>query len=110
MCQRKDDGSWAPLVFANHSLTVISHSPHTLDVVYPTGTKTSHCELSATLRIYCSTTNSSDKPFLVSHDECELQFSWPTKFLCLEEVEVSENGCWMEREKERREQRKRERY
>ena len=74
---------------ANHSLTIVSHSPHALDVLYPTGESCgNHMTWTIKVHIYCSHKNNSKKPFVESSNGCELSFTWPTSALCLTEVEV----------------------
>lgn len=68
----------------------MSHSPHTLDIVYPSG---SSCSSGGTwsiiIRMYCSVRNSSSHPHWVSTTGCEIHFDWPTSILCVGQSEVS---------------------
>lgn len=78
-----------PMTNSDHQITIISHSPHTLDVVYPSGvTCTSGNNWLAIIRMYCSAHHSSNRPTFRSNSNCEMQFDWPTSSLCISESEV----------------------
>lgn len=83
---------------SSHKITVVSHSPHTLDVVYTAG---SYCaggnKWLIVMRLYCSVHHSSEKPVLKSNSKCELQFDWPLSALCVGKSEVRNKSiflCW----------------
>lgn len=74
---------------ANHRITLISRTPHTLDVVYPYGpTCDDGSNWLTVIRMYCSKHHSSNRPSFVSNSNCELVFDWPTSALCISDAEV----------------------
>ena len=74
---------------ANHTLTLVSHQPHAIDLQYSTGESCDgHMTWKINIHIYCSNKNNSKQPFFQSSDDCEMRFIWPTSALCLTEVEV----------------------
>ena len=74
---------------ANHTLTLVSHSPHALDIQYTSGESCDgHVTWKVNLHIYCSNKNNSKQPYLESSSGCDIRFIWPTSTLCLTEVEV----------------------
>ena len=84
------DNQWMKMSDANHSLTIVSHSPHAVDVQYSSGESCdSQVTWTVNVHMYCSNHNNSDRPYLESTSGCEIRFTWPTSALCLTEIEVS---------------------
>ena len=83
------DNHWIQMANSSHKITMVSHSPHTLDVVYTAGAS---CAGGSTwlivIRLYCSLHQSSEKPILKSAGNCEMQFDWPVSSLCISKTEV----------------------
>jgi len=92
VCLLVPDSPAKTIVKATHKLVITSHTPHTVEVVFTTG---SPCgdgsnSWSATVGLQCSTRQSSTpNPVLVSSDNCLLDFVWQNSSFCLGEKPCS---------------------
>jgi hypothetical protein len=79
---------WVPIAQSSHDITMVSHSPHVIDVVYPSGSVCAGTQSwTVTVHVHCSAVNTSSRPVLQSVTNCEMSFDWPTSSICINELE-----------------------
>lgn len=94
ICHQSADGRNATVVYANHTFSLVSHSPRVVDVIFHSGVP---CEsdrsrnLSAIVQMVCSNQSENDVPVLVSDGDCELRFVWRNQSFCA--GESAAGGC-----------------
>ena len=86
VCRLTGGSHYETLVYAQHSFVVTSHSPHSIEVVFDSGTE---CETGGQWRAFvmmaCSSTTNQMAPELVSDGNCELHFRWLNSSFCVGE-------------------------
>lgn len=94
VCRQYADGHNATVVYANHTFSLVSHSPRVIDAVFHSGVT---CEadasrrLSAVVQMVCSNQSENAVPVLVSDQDCELRFVWRNQSFCA--GESAAGGC-----------------
>ena len=94
ICQQSSDGNSHAIVYANHTFSLVSHSPRVVDVVFHSGVQ---CDSdrsrnwTATVQMMCSNRKETLVPVLASDSGCELNFAWRNQSFCA--GESTSNGC-----------------
>lgn len=83
------------MVYANHTFSLVSHSPRVIDVLYHSGIACkgagSGRNWSAIVQMVCSNKGESAVPVLASDSDCELRFVWRNQSFCA--GESAARGC-----------------
>lgn len=94
VCHTDAAGHNTTVVRANHTFSLVSHSPRVIDVIFHAGKR---CEADPTrnwtaiVQMVCSNQNENAVPALTSTEDCELRFVWRNQSFCAGESAAS--GC-----------------
>ena len=71
------------LVQARHKFVIVSHAPHTFEVMYDKGAKCSEdTQWMAVVTLVCKWRGGTNHPVFVSNDDCTLRFLWKSSLFC----------------------------
>ena len=80
---RTDDKETTTLVKASHKIVIVSHAPHTFEVVFGSGAKCSEdTQWSAVVTLVCKWQGGTQHPVFVSDSDCTLRFLWKNSLFC----------------------------
>ena len=80
---RSNDKETTTLVKAHHKIVIVSHAPHTFEVVYDKGAKCGDdSHWSALVTLVCKWKEGTNHPVFVSDSDCTLRFVWRSSLFC----------------------------
>ena len=94
VCHTHANGHSETIVHANHTFSLVSHSPRVVDVIFHSGVQCSmdgSRKLTAIVQMVCSNQSENAVPALVSNEDCELRFVWRNQSFCA--GESAAGGC-----------------
>ena len=87
ICRKSGSSSAQTLVYAEHKFVMTSHSPHVVEVVFPSGTTCDNGhskKWSAYVRLACATGGEQTPlPVFQRDSDCELHFVWQNSSFCV---------------------------
>lgn len=94
VCKVPATGNNLTVVYANHTFSLVSHSPRVIDVVFHSGMECNPSQnrnWTANIQMICSSQGETPVPVLDSDRECELRFVWRNRSFCA--GESAAGGC-----------------
>ena len=71
------------LVHARHKIVIVSHAPHTFEVVFDSGTVCGmDSQWTSVVTLVCKWQGGTEHPVFVSNSDCTLRFLWKSSLFC----------------------------
>ncbi len=96
ICRQDENGRKTTLVYANHTFSLVSHSPRVVEVIFHQGGTCNSGgggarQWTALVQMICSSQSETPLPVFVSDEGCELRFVWRNQSFCA--GESAAGGC-----------------